>query len=135
GGEGGGGGGGGGGGDTGLRKVGARRKGSALASNHHHPYVAGQVTADVAECGPHLGRLGVQNVGPAHGDRGYRPVAFDANPGGAVKALRRLRHAFLRRRAPPRWRSCTPDSVSTRWTNPYERPVSEARARMLSPAV
>ena len=43
--------------------------------------------------------------------------------------------AFLRRRAPPRWRSCTPDSVRTRCTNPYERPVEEASARMLSPDV
>jgi hypothetical protein len=42
---------------------------------------------------------------------------------------------FFLRRAPPRCRSCTPDSVKTRCTNPYERPVEDASARMLSPDV
>ena len=40
---------------------------------------------------------------------------------------------FLVRVAPPRPRSVTPVSLSTRCTNPYERPVCSARARMLAP--
>ena len=35
--------------------------------------------------------------------------------------------------APPRPRSVTPVSDSTRCTKPYERPVDSARARMLAP--
>src|SRR5579884_2184582 len=39
----------------------------------------------------------------------------------------------LPRVAPPRPRRVTPDSLSIRWTKPYERPVSSASARMLAP--
>ena len=40
---------------------------------------------------------------------------------------------FFGRVAPPRPRSVTPVSDSTRCTKPYERPVDSARARMLAP--
>ena len=60
-------------------------------------------------------------------------VTLGLVPDLGTRVFPACRHAFLRRRAPPRWRSCTPDSVSTRWTNPYDRPVDAANARMLSP--
>ena len=41
----------------------------------------------------------------------------------------------LPRVAPPRPRNWTSFSVTIRCTNPYERPVSSARARMLAPPV
>src|SRR5215218_9496989 len=40
---------------------------------------------------------------------------------------------FFARVAPPRPRSVTPDSLRTRCTKPYDRPVDSARARMLAP--
>ena len=77
-------------------------------------------------------------TGPSRSRRTPESVTAAPSPQhlGALPTHLLLCHCdFLRRRAPPRWRSCTPDSVRTRCTNPYERPVDEARARMLSPLV
>ena len=53
---------------------------------------------------------------------------------GATLSVRDQRD-FFRRRTPPRCRNWTPDSVRTRCTKPYDRPVEDASDRMLSPLV
>lgn len=57
---------------------------------------------------------------------GQRAVSGMARPNNGF-------YFFLVRVAPPRPRSWTPDSLRTRWMNPYERPVDSASARMLAP--
>src|SRR5437764_7173594 len=52
---------------------------------------------------------------------------------GAFLRLGQQIYFFFVRVAPPRLRSVTPDSESTRWMKPYDRPVSSASARILEP--
>ena len=64
-----------------------------------------------------------------------RPAAF-GRCGSTCSPTRRTTtnyEVFLVRVAPPRPRSVTPVSLRTRCTNPYDRPVDSARARMLAP--
>ncbi len=66
--------------------------------------------------------------------RSLRRTAHDA--GTRIRCdtgVRQRGYFFFVRVAPPRPRSVTPDSESTRCTKPYDRPVDSASARMLAP--
>src|SRR6266498_1628970 len=74
------------------------------------------------------------NRGPvvARGQRDGGHIVFPPGPprnGAAIGLL----HGCFRTRGPPRPRNRTPDSLNTRCTKPYERPVAAASMRMLSP--
>src|SRR4051794_6448080 len=77
-------------------------------------------------------------TGEATPPRAGRPTLRPRLPLSAADAVPAVApgdpgYAFLVRVAPPRPRSVTPLSLRTRCTNPYDRPVDSARARMLAP--
>src|SRR3954463_13658337 len=77
-------------------------------------------------------------TGEATPPRAERPTLRPRLPLSAADAVPAVApgdpgYAFFVRVAPPRPRSVTPLSLRTRCTNPYDRPVDSARARMLAP--
>ena len=106
------------------------------------PAISAAIQLDLT-AGPRAGRTPHRRPARALGDAAQHPE----RPVHARSSRRRSQRAGVRpcfpavptssllfgRVAPPRPRSVTPVSDSTRCTKPYERPVDSARARMLAP--